>query len=90
MSGRIVPPPDLAPVATPPAPTFVQGRPICDRLLTVREVTARISLCRAEIYKLARRGKFPVAVKLGSSARWSEIEVAEWIEQQKTARVAGR
>ena len=89
MSGRIVNPPEPPSVAPPPAPAFSQGRPICDRLLTVREVTARISLCRAEIYKLARRGKFPVAVKLGSSARWSEIEVAEWIEKQKAARSCG-
>jgi len=82
MSDRIV----LEPVAGPPAVAYGQSRPICDRLLPIREVAARVGLCRAEIYKRVQAGRFPALVKLGTSSRWSEREVADWIERQKAGR----
>jgi len=59
-----------------------------DRLLRLADVITRVGVCRAEVYKLIQAGRFPKIVKIGSSARWSEREVSEWIESRKAARDA--
>jgi len=62
---------------------------LSDRLLRLRDVVDRTNLCRAEIYVLIKKKQFPSMVKIGSSSRWSELELAAWIEEKKATRERG-
>lgn len=51
-----------------------------DRLLKLTDVTARVALSRAAIYRRVNAGEFPSPVKLGpTSVRWRKSEVDAWI-----------
>jgi prophage regulatory protein len=53
------------------------------RLINIKEVQARTSLSRTEIYNRMRQGTFPASVALGlQKVAWVEEEVADWIEGQ--------
>lgn len=58
-----------------------------DRLLRFREVSRVVGFGRTKIYKMIRNGQFPAPYKPGgASSRWSEMEIAEWIDGVKAAR----
>lgn len=69
-----------------------EGVPSADRLLRIEEVMSRIGLRRTKIYAMIREGGFPEPYKLSpKAARWSEREVAAWIERAtETSRARGR
>ena len=53
-----------------------------DRLLKIAEVKSRVGLGKSKIYALVAEGRFPRPYKLTpKAARWSEREIAEWIEE---------
>ena len=54
-----------------------------DRLLRRRDVEKITGMSRASIYRLMRKGEFPLPVKVGPSAvRWKESDIATWIESR--------
>jgi predicted DNA-binding transcriptional regulator AlpA len=57
-----------------------------DRLLTLAEVEAILSLKKSKIYGMIAAGEFPAALKIGGATRWSSHEVASWIETLKAQR----
>ncbi|MBY6048316.1 helix-turn-helix transcriptional regulator [Vannielia litorea] len=54
-----------------------------DRLLTRRDVSSMVGFAQSTIYKKMAAGEFPRPIKVKSAARWSERDVAAWIEEQK-------
>ena len=65
-----------------------------DRFIPIKEVSVISSLCRSQIYALAKRDKFPKPYKLTESqstrcSRWSFLEVNEWVaEMIKSQKVS--
>ncbi|AWM79678.1 hypothetical protein DKL61_04555 [Gammaproteobacteria bacterium ESL0073] len=55
-----------------------------DRFLTKEQVSEKVGLAVSTIYKYMKLGKFPKQHKIigGKSARWSEKQINEWIEEQ--------
>lgn len=51
-----------------------------DRLMTVREVAARMGVCGRQVQKLLASGRFPLPVRLGRSVRWREGDIALFID----------
>jgi excisionase family DNA binding protein len=60
------------------------------RLLTVREVAAKLSMSQRWVYKQIRSGGFPAPIRLGFSSRWVEAEVDAWVRTQCRTRDAAR
>lgn len=54
-----------------------------DNLLPLPAVLAKVGLQKTKVYALIKEHQFPEPVKLGRLSRWSEAEVAAWIEAQK-------
>lgn len=54
--------------------------PTPPRLLSIRQVVAATSLCRASIYNYVAAGTFPKPVRIGAGrVAWPEAEVNAWI-----------
>ena len=54
-----------------------------ERLLRRREVEELTGLSRASIYRLMRRGRFPLAVRVSATAvRWKASDITTWIESR--------
>ncbi|AZS50692.1 AlpA family phage regulatory protein [Entomomonas moraniae] len=55
-----------------------------DRFLTKEQVSEKVGLAVSTIYKYMKLGEFPKQHKIigGKSARWSENQINEWIEEQ--------
>ena len=50
------------------------------KILRMKEVSARIGLCKAMVYRLQKQGNFPKSVKLGQRATgWYEHEIEAWL-----------
>ena len=57
-----------------------------DRLLRRRDVEDITGLSRSSIYRLMRKGEFPLPVKVGPSAvRWKESDITVWLESRPLA-----
>ena len=57
-----------------------------DRLIRMREVTARVGMSRATIYRKIALGEFPKPVGIGGqSVRWRESTLAEWMAELRQA-----
>jgi excisionase family DNA binding protein len=52
-----------------------------NKLLTVRDVAAMLSVSTRQVWKLTASGKLPEPVRLGRSVRWRESDLAEFIRQ---------
>jgi predicted DNA-binding transcriptional regulator AlpA len=66
---------------TNPAPTFKSD---CERLLTMKAVTAVTSYSRTSINRLIEQRAFPVPVKLGPQRiGFRESEVHAWIDSRR-------
>jgi len=59
---------------------------VIDVLLKLPEVCHQAGFGKSAIYEMIKAGTFPGPIKLGYGSRWSQIEVQEWIKQQKLAR----
>lgn len=57
-----------------------------DKLLTLPEVRAVVSLSSATLYRMIERGDFPPPLKIGRSSRWLASEIHAFVEAQKAAR----
>ena len=58
-------------------------------LLSVREVSARIGLCRTVIFERMKAGTFPKPIKHSARAvRWRSDEIDQWIEEVSATREA--
>ena len=57
------------------------------RLLIRSEVEARARLCTSSVYRLMRKGLFPLPVRVGERAvRWREDEINAWNASRPYAR----
>lgn len=65
---------------------MTDGTDAPDRLLRIGDVMSRVGLRKSKIYALVAENRFPRPYKLSpKAARWSEREVAAWIEHARTA-----
>lgn len=63
-------------------------QPAIDILIKLPEVCRQAGLGKSAIYELIGAGAFPAPIKLGRFSRWSQQEVQEWVEEQKSTRRA--
>lgn len=56
------------------------------RLLRRAEVMNRVGLSKSTLYSRISAGTFPKPVTLGSSVRWVESEVEDWISERVLER----
>lgn len=59
-----------------------------DRLIKIEEVIGQVGMGKTKIYDMIQFEEFPAPIKLGRYSRWSQIEIQEWIEEQKGKRAA--
>ena len=57
------------------------GNPMGDPILTVKEVADYLKLNDRTVYRMAAAGQIP-AFKIGSSWRFKQAELEEWIVRQ--------
>ena len=58
------------------------------RILRYRDVIARTGLSRTTLWRLERRGEFPLRCQLSANAvGWVESEVEEWIAARTARRM---
>lgn len=54
------------------------------RLLDAREVCARVSFSRAQVYEMMAEGRFPRPIKFApgrrGAVRWPDIWISEWLK----------
>lgn len=56
------------------------------RILRLKEVSARVGLCKAMVYRLQKQGNFPKSIKLGQRATgWYEHDVEAWLSNRATS-----
>lgn len=59
------------------------------RILRLKEVTARVGLCKAMVYRLQAQGNFPQSIKLGERATgWYEHDVEAWLAARSRTNVS--
>jgi len=61
-----------------------------ERLLPLPEVESRTGFKSSFLYQLAKEGKFPKPVKIGTASRWRESQVQEWIHNQIEGGASGK
>lgn len=59
-----------------------------DRLIKIEDVIDQVGMGRTKIYDMIQFEEFPAPIKLGRYSRWSQLEIQEWIEEQKGRRAA--
>jgi prophage regulatory protein len=66
----------------PDVPASESNQDPAPRLLRLREVQRRVSLSRATIWRLERRGEFPKRHRVSAGAvAWLERDIDQWIEK---------
>jgi prophage regulatory protein len=56
-----------------------------DRFLRLPEVLWRVGLSRSCLYRMVNNGTFPRQIKINrTTVVWSENEIADWMDEQKT------
>jgi predicted DNA-binding transcriptional regulator AlpA len=55
-------------------------------MLDLRAVAARLFVSPRKIWRLVASGEFPKPVKVGSSSRWFEPEVAAYQQKLRNSR----
>lgn len=53
-----------------------------EKLLPLPDVEASIGFKRSHIYDLIKQGKFPAPVAIGSSRRWTQSSIQNWIAEK--------
>jgi prophage regulatory protein len=60
-----------------------------DTLLTLHDVSRRVSLRRTAIYEAIKAGRFPQPIRISTQrVAWSEREVTDWIAKRIAERDA--
>ena len=49
------------------------------QLLTAKELGARLSLSKRQVFRLNACGKLPKPLRIGGSVRWTESTIAKWL-----------
>jgi prophage regulatory protein len=62
------------------ADAFIEDQESVPKLLTKRQVLARICLTYPTIWKWMQEGRFPRAREVGGKSCWVESEINHWIE----------
>jgi prophage regulatory protein len=62
--------------AVAPFPNAAHGD---ERLLSLEEVMAKVSMSSSAIYARIAKGKFPKPMKVGRSSRWNQAELDQWV-----------
>lgn len=58
----------------------ISSIPTGDRLLSLKEVEAKVGLKRSAIYERMQRKEFPPKINLSARCtRWSAIEIENWL-----------
>ena len=61
------------------------------RILRMKEVAARVNLCKAMIYRLQAQGDFPKSIKLSQRATgWYEHDVEAWLAARTSNNASAR
>ena len=61
------------------------------RILRMKEVSSRVNLCKAMIYRFQAQGDFPKSIKLSQSATgWYEHEVEAWLAARISTNASAR
>ena len=50
------------------------------QLLTAKQLGARLSLSKRQVFRLNSYGKLPAPIRIGGSVRWAESTIAEWLK----------
>lgn len=53
-----------------------------ERLITFDEVQSRTGFRKSFIYSQIQKGEFPAPVKIGSSSRWKDSEISDWVSKR--------
>lgn len=57
------------------------AHPFSNRLLDLRDVSAKVGLGKSSIYRMVDSGTFPAPRQVGAKAvRWLESEIDAWME----------
>lgn len=59
-----------------------------DVLLRVGEVAKMIGCAKSTVWRRSAAGTLPAPIKIGHSARWSELEILAAIENAKAQRTS--
>ena len=59
-----------------------------DRLIPLPDVLRLTGIRKDHLYKLMRRGEFPIQAKVGRASRWSLAEVSAWTQARLSERRA--
>jgi predicted DNA-binding transcriptional regulator AlpA len=59
-----------------------------DTLLRVGEVAEIIGCAKSTVWRRSAAGTLPAPIKIGHSARWSELEILAAIEEAKAQRAS--
>ena len=54
-----------------------------ERLLSMKEVTAKVGVSRASIDRWEKAGKFPPKFHIGTRIFWMESEIDNWLLEKK-------
>jgi prophage regulatory protein len=49
------------------------------QLLTAKELGARLSLSKRQVFRLNSCGKLPAPIRIGGSVRWAESTITKWL-----------
>ena len=50
------------------------------QLLTAKQLGARLSLSKRQVFRLNSCGKIPAPIRIGGSIRWAESTIARWLK----------
>jgi len=50
------------------------------QLLTAKQLGARLSLSKRQVFRLNSCGKIPAPIRIGGSVRWAESSIAQWLK----------
>jgi len=56
------------------------------RFIDIKEVTRMVGWAKSTVLAWVKEGSFPRQVKIGSSARWVDTEVIQWMEDRRSER----
>ncbi len=59
-----------------------------EKILTLKQVVARVDLTPARIYMRIKAGTFPAGTKYGMARMWTEAEIDEWLAQRNAHTAA--
>jgi prophage regulatory protein len=56
---------------------------VSERLISMKEISARVPFTKVHIYRLMNRGEFPRSIKIGKRrVCWRESDIDAWISSK--------